>query len=138
MILAFSALVLATAAVFLVLDAAMLTLVLRPLFERHVAELMRPEIRWGAAAAFYVTFVAGLVWLAGWPALRAGAPAQALLPAALIGFLAYGTYEFTSYAILKGWHWSMVAADVAWGTALSALSVWAGVAIVRALGLGAG
>lgn len=136
MILAFSALVLATAAVFLVLDAVMLTVVLKPLFEAHIGEMMRPEIRWGAAAAFYATFVAGLVWLAGWPAFRAGAPAQAILPAALIGFLAYGTYEFTSYAILKGWHWSMVATDVAWGTVLSAVSVWARVTVVRWSGLG--
>ena len=63
-----------------------------------------------------------------------GAPV--LIPAAIIGAMAYGTYEFTSYAIMKDWHWSMVAADVTWGTTLTALSAWAGVAIARALGQG--
>ena len=115
----------ATVAVFLLLDAVMLTLVLRPLFERHIADMLRPEIRWGAAAAFYVAYAGGLVWLAGWPAFKAA------LPAAVIGFMAYGTYEFTNYAVLRGWHWSMVAVDVTWGMVLSAVSAVAGVAIAR-------
>jgi uncharacterized membrane protein len=129
--MSFAVVFVATVAVFLVLDAVMLTLVLRPLFERHIADMLRPEIRLGAAAAFYVAYGAGLVWLAGWPAFRAGAPMQAALPAAVIGFMAYGTYEFTNYAVLRGWHWSMVATDVTWGMVLSAVSAVAGVAIAR-------
>ncbi len=123
----------ASAAIFLALDAAMLTAVMQPLFARHIGHLMLAEFRIAPAAAFYVAFVGGLVWLAGWPALKAGAPATAILPAAVIGFVAYGTYEFTNYAILKDWHWSMVAADVAWGTVLSAVSAWAGVWLVLRL-----
>lgn len=133
MILALAVLYLATAAVFLLLDAVMLSLVMRPLFDRHIADMLRPEIRWGAAAAFYLAYVAGLVWLVSWPAFRAGAPMQALLPAAIIGAMAYGTYEFTNYAVLKGWHWSMVATDLAWGTVLTAVSAVAGVLIARAI-----
>ena len=29
--------------------------------------------------------------------------------------MAYGTYEFTNLATLKGWHWQMVVVDVSWG-----------------------
>lgn len=58
-----------------------------------------------------------------------------LVPAAVLGFLAYGTYEFTSYAVMRDWHWSMVLSDAAWGTVLTAFSAWAGVAAVRALGM---
>ncbi len=47
--------------------------------------------------------------------------------------MAYGTYEFTSYAIMKDWHPSMVAVDLGWGTVLTAFSAWAGVMITRAL-----
>jgi uncharacterized membrane protein len=47
--------------------------------------------------------------------------------------MAYGTYEFTSYAILKGWHPSMVMVDLAWGTVLTAVAAWGGVMITRAL-----
>ena len=75
--------------------------------------------------------MAGLLYLVSWPALKTGAPI--ILPAAVIGAMAYGTYEFTSYAIMKGWHPSMVATDLIWGTVLTAFSAWAGVTITRAL-----
>lgn len=120
-----------TAAVFLILDAIMLTLFMKTLFSRHIGALMMADIRFGAAAAFYLAYVAGLLYLVSVPALRTGAPV--LLPAMVIGAMAYGTYEFTSYAIMKDWHWSMVAADVTWGTVLTGLSAWAGVAVTRAL-----
>lgn len=120
-----------TAIVFLILDAVMLTLFMKPLFSRHIGGLMLADIRILPAAAFYAAYVAGLIYLVSLPALKTGAPV--LLPAAIIGAMAYGTYEFTSYAIMKDWHWSMVAADVTWGTVLTALSAWAGVAVTRAV-----
>ena len=57
---------------------------------------------------------------AGWPK-----------PALIIGLMAYGTYEFTSWSIMKDWHWTMVATDTLWGGALTAFSAWAGVTITR-------
>jgi uncharacterized membrane protein len=123
-----------TAIVFLVLDAIMLTLVMKPLFMRHIGPLMADPIRLGPAAAFYGAYVAGLLYLVSWPALREGG--AVLLPAAVIGAMAYGTYEFTSYAIMRDWHWQMVLTDTVWGTLLTALSAWAGVVITRALTAG--
>lgn len=122
---------LSTAAVFLILDAIMLTFVMKPLFDRHIGALMLENIRLVPAAAFYLAYVAGLLYLVSVPALRTGAPV--LLPAAIIGAMAYGTYEFTSYAIMKDWHWQMVVTDTVWGTVLTAISAWAGVAITRAV-----
>ena len=54
-----------------------------------------------------------------------------ILPALIIGLMAYGTYEFTSYAIMKDWHWQMVATDVIWDTVLTAVSAWVGVTVAR-------
>lgn len=125
---------LSTALTFLVLDGVMLALFMKPLFTRHIGPLMLDGVRWAPAAVFYAAYVAGLVYLVSLPALKSGGPVW--LPAAVIGALAYGTYEFTNYAILRDWHWSMVASDVAWGTVLTAVSVWAGLAITRALGQG--
>lgn len=122
-----------TAVIFLALDALMLSRVIRRLFERHVGEMLLPDLRLGAAAAFYLAYVAGVIWLVSLPALRAGAPLQALGMGALVGAMAYGTYEFTNYATLKGWHPAMVATDLAWGTVLTAVSAWAGVTITAAL-----
>ena len=120
-----------TAAVFLILDGLMLTFWMKPLFTRHIGALLIEPIRALPAAAFYAAYVAGLLYLVSWPALKTGAPI--LIPAAIIGAMAYGTYEFTSYAILRDWHWQMVATDFLWGTFLTAFSAWAGVAVTRAM-----
>lgn len=120
-----------TAAVFLILDAIMLALVMKPLFTRHIGHLMAEPIRLAPAAVFYLFYVAGLCYLVSWPALATGA--AVVIPAAILGAMAYGTYEFTNYAIMKDWHWTMVATDTVWGAVLTAVSAWAGVAITRAL-----
>jgi uncharacterized membrane protein len=122
---------LSTAAIFLVVDAVMLGLVMKPLFLRHIGPLMADPIRLGPAALFYLSYVAGLVYLVSWPALKTGGPV--VIPAAVIGAMAYGTYEFTSYAIMKDWHWSMVLTDTTWGAVLTALAAWGGVTITRAV-----
>jgi uncharacterized membrane protein len=54
-----------------------------------------------------------------------------LVPALVLGLMAYGTYEFTSWSIMRDWHWTMVATDTLWGGALTAVSAWAGVAVTR-------
>ena len=118
-----------TAAVFLILDGLMLTLVMKPLFIRHIGPLLVDPIRFGPAAVFYAAYVAGLLYLVSLPALKSGAPV--LVPAAIIGAMAYGTYEFTSYSILRDWDLSMVATDFVWGTALTTFSAWAGVTATR-------
>jgi uncharacterized membrane protein len=122
-----------TAILFLALDALMLTFVMRPLFERHIGALLLDDIRIGAAAAFYLAYLAGLVYLISLPALREGTNLQALVGGLVVGAMAYGTYEFTSYAIMRDWHPAMVVTDFVWGTALTGVSAWAGVAITRAL-----
>ena len=124
---------LSTAVIFLALDAVMLTYVMRPLFEQHIGDLLLADIRIVPAALFYLAYVAGLVWLVSLPALWEDAPKDALVSGAVVGAMAYGTYEFTSYAILKAWHPSMVATDFIWGTVLTALAAWGGVMITRAV-----
>ena len=118
-----------TAAVFLILDGLMLTFVMKPLFTRHIGPLLADPIRFGPAALFYLAYVAGLITLVSLPALKTGS--AVVVPAAIIGAMAYGTYEFTSYSILRDWDLSMVATDFVWGTVLTAFSAWAGVVVTR-------
>lgn len=118
-----------TFALFLILDAVMLTLHMQPLFRRHIGDQLLENIRLIPAAAFYAAYIAGLIYLVSLPALKSGAPI--LIPAAIIGAMAYGTYEFTSYAIMKDWSPAMVATDLIWGTVLTATSAWGGVVLTR-------
>ena len=55
------------------------------------------------------------------------------LNGAILGLVAYGTYELTSWAIMRDWHPSMVAADMVWGATVTAISATGGVLIARAL-----
>lgn len=118
-----------TALVFLILDALMLSFVMKPLFTRHIGPLMADPIRIAPAVVFYLAYVAGLVWLVSAAALRDGTPV--VLPALVLGLMAYGTYEFTSWTILRDWHPAMVITDTLWGGVLTAFSAWAGVTLTR-------
>ncbi len=118
-----------TTVIFLVLDALMLRFHMAPLFQRYIGAQMLEDIRIVPALAFYAAYVAGLLYLVSVPALKTGAPV--LVPAVILGLMAYGTYEFTSYAIMKDWSLRMVITDVTWGGVLTGLSAWGGLALTR-------
>ena len=128
-----AALLAASAVIFLILDALMLTFVMRPLFEKHLGDQMLQSLRLVPAVAFYLGYVAGLTYLVSWPAYKAGDPASALLPAFVVGLMAYGTYELTSYTIMKTWHPMLVVVDMTWGAIASAIVAAGGVWVARAL-----
>ena len=117
-----------TTGVFLGLDMLGIRYLIRPVFDRHVGHLLADPLRLGPAAVFYLFYVAGLLWFVSLPALKAGAPVQALIGGAILGFIAYGTYEMTNYATLADWSLQQVVVDGLWGTALTGFAAWAGVA----------
>lgn len=123
-----------TLAFFAVADAIMLSTVMKPLFERHLGDLLLSPINWPPAAIFYLFYIAGIVWLVSRHALAKGSVAQAAGNGAILGAMCYGTFEFTSMAVLKGWSWSMVATDTTWGAVLTASSAAFGVWAARRLG----
>lgn len=122
-----------TAAIFLILDAIMLNMVVAPLFRQHLGDAILDSPRIGPAAAFYLFYVAGLLILVSYPAMRDGDLFRALWQGALLGAVAYGTYEWTNYATLRAWQPSMVFTDWAWGTVLTAISSAGGVWATRAI-----
>jgi len=127
-------LVLVTGLIFLIADAVMLPKVVKPLFERHLGDTILERPRPLPAVLFYVLYLGGMIWFAGWPAVQAGAPALALLNGAILGLVAYGTYELVSWTVMRRWHPSMVALDMSWGTILTAVAAWGGAAAALAWG----
>ena len=122
-----------TAIVFLIGEAIMLPNVMRPLFQRIIGAQMTDSLRLGPAALFYIIHIGGLTWFATWPGLRDGLPLSALLNGAILGFVAYGCYEMTSWTIMKEWSVQLVVADIVWGSLISGLSAYAAVLATRAL-----
>lgn len=99
---------------------------MRPLFEADVPNLLASAPNKTAAAIFYVAFAAALLHFAVMGAIARGSVSLAARDGALVGLLAYGTYELTNMATLRDWSWRLVAIDVTWGAVLSALAAAAG------------
>ena len=121
-----------TVVVFLGLDVVMLKKVMYPMFSSNIGSMMLDSPKMGPAAAFYLFYVGGVLWFASIPALQSGQPYQAFVAGFLLGLLAFGTYEFTNFATLRGWVIQMVAVDVVWGGVLTGTSAWVGVSLVKA------
>ena len=127
------ALYVVTALVFLALDVVMLKKVMYPLFSSNIGTMMLESPKMGVAAVFYLFYVGGILWFASIPALQSGHTAQAFFGGFVLGVLAFGTYEFTNFATLRGWAIQMVAVDVLWGGVLTGSSAWIGVSVIRAV-----
>ena len=124
-----------TAIVFLGLDFLWLSRVALDIYRREIGTLLLDKPNLGIASVFYLLFVVGIVILAVAPALTSGNWTTALINGAVLGLVAYGTYDITNLSTLKGWSVSLTAIDMAWGTALTAVSATIGYWVVSSLNL---
>ncbi len=107
-------------ATFLVIDLLWLGVVARSFYKAQMGHLMRSDVNWAAAIAFYVIFVCGIVVLVAWPAIEGRSMAQALMLGALFGLVTYAAYDLTNLATLRGFPLTVALVDLAWGTVLCA------------------
>jgi uncharacterized membrane protein len=111
---------------FLAIDMVWLGLIAKDYYRAGIGHLMLESPNLGAAAAFYLLYVVGIVIFAVTPAMTAGTWTKAALFGALFGFFAYATYDMTNLATLKGWPLSISIVDMLWGTCLTATSATLG------------
>lgn len=95
---------------------------MRPFYESQMGNILLPEPRLAAAAAFYCLYAIGVAFFAVMPNLQGGTILGAALYGALLGALAYGTYDATNYATLRDFPLTIMAVDWLWGIALTAAS----------------
>ena len=122
---------LAVAMVLIALDMLWLGVVARSMYQQAIGHLMAAQPRVWAAALFYAVFAAGLMVFAVVPQAQDAAWARTLLSGALFGFFAYATYDLSNLATLRNWPIGLTLVDMAWGTALSAVSAGAGKAALN-------
>ena len=115
-----------TAFVFFALDFFWLTRIAIGFYRQHIGTLLLATPNFAPAGAFYLFYVIGLVYFAVMPAVSTGSLLTALFNGALLGLLAYGTYDMTNLATLKGWSVQVSIVDMAWGAFLSATASAAG------------
>ena len=126
----------AAALSFLALDFVWLSVAGALLYKPMLGDLLAPDPSLPVAALFYLFYVVGLVVFAILPAANAGSWLMALGLGALLGLIAYGTYDITNLSTLRDWPVMISVIDMAWGASVSAVSALAGYAALRVSGLG--
>jgi uncharacterized membrane protein len=109
-----------------ILDAIWLTTVGPRLYRPAIGEMLAPQPNMRAAVAFYLIYVAGIVFLAVTPALREASALRAVTSGAALGLIAYATYDLTNQATLRVWPVHVTLIDMAWGTALTSAAALGG------------
>ena len=119
---------------FLAIDLLWLGVVARSFYRQQLGPLMRSDVNWTAAIAFYLIFVCGIVLLVVWPAIERESLVRALSFGALFGLVTYAAYDLTNLATLQGFPLKMVVVDMIWGmvlcTAISAITFLASTRIL--------
>ena len=110
-----------TLLVMLVLDGLWLGVLMGSTYKSMLGSMMLDKPLWGPAGVFYLLYAFGLLFFAVNPALGDGGVWRALGLGAMVGLIAYGTYDLTNWATLTGWPPRLAMMDLAWGIVVSAL-----------------
>ena len=109
-----------------VLDGIWLGLVAKGLYQREMGTPMADPVRVVPIVAFYLLFPVALVYLtlfnapSGW--------FDAIVRGAVLGLAAYGAYDLTNLAVVRGWSLQISMVDWAWGAVICAAAAAAGYA----------
>jgi uncharacterized membrane protein len=100
------------------LDGVWLGWLAKDFYREQLGALMTDSVRIVPAAIYYLGFPAVIVYLALTPAASLG---EAVLRSAVLGLAAFGVYDLTNLAILRGYTLTMTVVDMAWGTFATAV-----------------
>lgn len=115
-----------------ILDAVWLTTMTERLYRRQMPELLLATPMWVPAIAFYLIYAAAVTHLVVLPAIdRGDSILRVILTGALLGVAAYGTYDLTNHATVRGWSPVVTVVDLAWGTTLTAVVAAVAVLVAR-------
>jgi len=123
----------ATALIFLGLDAVWLSLSASRLYRPLLGDLLVEKFRLAPAALFYGIYTVGIVIFAVSPALASGRWTGAGLRGLFLGLFGYAVYDLTNQATLRGWPLEITVADLLWGSLLTAIAAVAGFLAARAM-----
>lgn len=115
-----------SAVVFFGFDVVWLSSISTSFYRNRIGALLLEQPNLGVTGLFYLIYVAGIVHFAVMPAVSGASWATALVNGALLGLVAYGTYDMTNLATLKNWSVYVSLVDMMWGIALTATAATCG------------
>ena len=122
--------------IMLVLDMIWLGSTSGILYRPQMQGLIREDIRIVPALIFYALYAFGLSYLVIYPVLF-GAQVNLIdlsVKAALLGLVAYGTYDLTALAVIQGWSLKLSLIDMAWGAVVSLITANATAFLLKMMG----
>ena len=118
--------VIAASLIMVIIDLIWLGVFALSFYNEQLGSLRAQETVVVAAALFYIQYIAVVVFFGAIPARDVK---HAAARGALLGWLAYATYELTNWAVIEGWPSGLVLVDIVWGVVLtavvSAVAKWA-------------
>lgn len=106
----------------LFLDYLWLTTMVSRFYRVQLKGLFLEDVRMWPIVLFYLLYPVGLAITVLMPAQEGNWSLQRVfLQGALIGFMAYGAYNFTNHATLSKWTTAVTLVDLTWGTVLTGL-----------------
>ena len=110
-------------------DGLWLGTMTKAFYRPQLGALLAKTPNWLAAGIFYPLYVFGILFFVVSPALKNNLNlTQVFMTGALLGLVAYGTYDFTNQATLKNWPVIVTVVDLIWGAVItgsvSLLAVW--------------
>ena len=121
------------AVIFLIIDVIWLSFAVKSFYRPNIGHLLLDKPVLWAAAMFYIIYVVGIGVVLIEPSINFENSFSFLFKAFIFGLVAYGTYNLTNMATVKGWSPSVVFVDMVWGGLLTAFSSYYGILIAKKL-----
>lgn len=116
-----------------ILDYLWLGFIAKKLYYQQIGHLLLDKPNMGAALAFYVVYIIGVIIFVINPALQKDSLLYALGFGALFGLVAYATYDLTNLATMKNFSVKIVVIDLLWGMFITTSMAGAAYLAVKAL-----
>ena len=112
--------------IFLVIDVIWLSYATKSFYRPLIGNLLTDKPVMWAAALFYIIYVFGMAFVVIQPCIDSDSLIKTVYTGFIFGLVAYGTYNLTNMAVLKGWSPTVTFVDMFWGGSLTALSATTG------------
>ena len=117
--------------IFLFIDIIWLSQSVNYFYSPHIGDLLRETPLILPAILFYLIYPLGVTILVIVPKLDNGSLRSILFNGLVLGVVAYGTYNLTNMAALKGWSVNVVIVDMIWGGVLTGISAVLATCVIR-------
>jgi uncharacterized membrane protein len=107
----------------LIIDGVWIGIIMKPKYDETVKHIQGDVIQLNFIAAnlAYIFLLIGLYYFV-LSRINTNNPFRAFIEGAMYGMAVYGTFDFTSAAIFKNYHFSTALIDLSWGTFLCGIS----------------